>query len=166
MPPQLLLNDGSGRFTDVSEHAGPPWKVPRLARGLAAGDLDNDGRTDLVMVAENAPLALLCQSIRCQRTISSPSSSREQARTAMPSVPSGRDGLGPYAGGRAVRRRKLSFRERSPASFRPGTAEVVDRIEVTWPSGRRTYRALATNNGYRIVEGTIGCQPAPRALGE
>ena len=31
----------------------------RLDRGLAAGDLDNDGRIDLLLVALNAPLALL-----------------------------------------------------------------------------------------------------------
>ena len=28
MPPQLLLNDAKGRFTDVSVRAGPPWKLP------------------------------------------------------------------------------------------------------------------------------------------
>ena len=62
MPPQLLLNDGQGRFTDVSNQAGPAWQRPLLARGLASGDVDNDGRTDLVSVAENAPLALAAQS--------------------------------------------------------------------------------------------------------
>ena len=31
--------------------------MPRLGRGLAVGDLDNDGRLDLVIVAEGQPLA-------------------------------------------------------------------------------------------------------------
>ena len=31
--------------------------MPRIGRGLAAGDLDNDGRLDLVIVAQNSPLA-------------------------------------------------------------------------------------------------------------
>ena len=59
MPAQLLLGDAVGRLADVSDRAGAPWRVPRLAHGLAAGDLDNDGRVDLVLVGENAPLALL-----------------------------------------------------------------------------------------------------------
>ena len=59
MPAQLFLGDENGRFVDVSEQAGPPWKSPRLGRGLAAGDFDNDGRIDLLLVADNAPLTLL-----------------------------------------------------------------------------------------------------------
>ena len=34
----------------------------RLARGLAVGDIDNDGRTDVLIVSENDPLAVLRQS--------------------------------------------------------------------------------------------------------
>ncbi len=59
MSAQLFLGDSAGRLIDVSHRAGPPWRVPRLGRGLAAGDLDNDGRMDLLLVAENVPLALL-----------------------------------------------------------------------------------------------------------
>ena len=44
MPAQLLVGSEGGQLTDVSDRAGPPWQVPRVARGLAAGDLDNDGR--------------------------------------------------------------------------------------------------------------------------
>ena len=59
MPAQLFLGDATGRFIDVSDRAGSPWQVPRLGRGLAAGDLDNDGRIDLLLVAQDLPLALL-----------------------------------------------------------------------------------------------------------
>ena len=59
MPAQLFLGDGAGKLVDVSDRAGMPWRRPRLGRGLAVGDLDNDGRTDVVIVAQNAPLALL-----------------------------------------------------------------------------------------------------------
>src|SRR5205823_5334466 len=57
MPSQLMAGVGGGCLVDVSEAGGPPWKTLRVGRGLAAGDLDNDGRIDLLVVAQNAPLA-------------------------------------------------------------------------------------------------------------
>ena len=58
MPSQALSRDRpDGRLVDVSSQAGPPWEVLRVGRGLAAGDLDNDGRCDAVIVAQNEPLA-------------------------------------------------------------------------------------------------------------
>ena len=52
MPSRLYENRPDGRFLDVSNHAGPAWDVPRVGRGLAAGDLDNDGRVDAIVLAE------------------------------------------------------------------------------------------------------------------
>ena len=59
MPAQLFLGDGTGRLVEVSGRAGAPWAVERMARGLATGDLDNDGRVDIVLVSQNASLAVL-----------------------------------------------------------------------------------------------------------
>ncbi|HWE35828.1 MAG TPA: CRTAC1 family protein, partial [Isosphaeraceae bacterium] len=57
MPSQLLAGTPKGKLVDVTAGAGAAWQVPRLGRGLAAADLDNDGRVDLLVLAQNQPLA-------------------------------------------------------------------------------------------------------------
>jgi hypothetical protein len=59
MHPQLLHNDGSGRFDDVSPLAGPYFEALWLGRGTAGADYDNDGDIDLVVTHLHRPLALL-----------------------------------------------------------------------------------------------------------
>ncbi len=58
MPPQLLLNTGSG-FRDISEYAGPYFLDAWLGRGVAGGDFDNDGDTDIAVSHIDRPMALL-----------------------------------------------------------------------------------------------------------
>ena len=56
--PVLLRNLG-GRFADVSRKEGDYFQQTHLGRGVAIGDLDNDGRSDLVISHLNEPVALL-----------------------------------------------------------------------------------------------------------
>ncbi|MDP6547116.1 MAG: CRTAC1 family protein [Phycisphaerae bacterium] len=46
----LLLNTGAGKFVDVSERAGDGLAVKLSSRGVAFGDLDNDGDLDVVIL--------------------------------------------------------------------------------------------------------------------
>ncbi len=56
---QFLLNEGGGRFRDVSATAGGGLDLRRVGRGLAVGDLDDDGDPDLVVNnLDDAPTVL------------------------------------------------------------------------------------------------------------
>ena len=57
-PRVVSQNSGGGSFEDVSATSGPGATTPRLSRGAAFGDFDNDGDQDvLVMDAERAAVA-------------------------------------------------------------------------------------------------------------
>src|SRR6185312_16216987 len=53
--PVLLMNRGNGKFRPASEQIGSYYRIPHVGRGVAFGDLDNDGRTDLVISHINEP---------------------------------------------------------------------------------------------------------------
>lgn len=59
MSPQLLHNDGSGRFDDISGFAGEYFKQLWLGRSAAGADFDNDGDVDLSVTHAGGPFALL-----------------------------------------------------------------------------------------------------------
>ena len=58
-PKLLFLNQHNGKFSDVSTLAGPALRVPQVSRGLAVGDLFNDGSVEAVVEnLEGAPMVL------------------------------------------------------------------------------------------------------------
>jgi len=168
MPAQLLLGGAGGRLTDASATAGPAWRVPRVARGLAVGDLDNDGRVDLLLTAQDGPLAYFHN-----RTEGGHSATFRLEGTA-----SNRDGVGAVvtltAGGRRQVIPRLgggSFQSAADPRVRFGLGDQprVESVEVRWPSGRvDRHRDLPGDAGYLLREGEATPRPlpgfAPRAV--
>jgi enediyne biosynthesis protein E4 len=161
MPAQLLAGDGTGRLVDVSDRAGAVFQVARLGRGLAVGDLDNDGRLDAVAVDQNRPLVILHNRSRGGHWI----------RFTLGGTDSNRDGVGAlvtvHAGpGRwtAARLGGGSYQSASDprVHFGLGAVERIDRVEVAWPSGRvDRFTDLVADADYRLREQA----PAPVRLG-
>ncbi len=58
-PMLLARNMGAGKFVDVSREAGPALQEPWVGRGMAVGDLDNDGRLDAVISTNDGAAHLL-----------------------------------------------------------------------------------------------------------
>ena len=58
-PNTIFRNVGNGKFTDVSANAGPDFQLEAAHRGVAFGDLDNDGRVDMVVSVLDGPAKLL-----------------------------------------------------------------------------------------------------------
>jgi tetratricopeptide (TPR) repeat protein len=163
MPGQLFLGDGPGRLVDASGRAGAPWLAPRLGRGLAAGDIDNDGRLDLLIVAEQQPLAYLHNQGPAGHFVTFQLQGRNSGTN--------RDGVGARvtltAGGRrqvAVRIGGGSYLSASDGRlhFGLGQATRIDEAEVRWPSGHvDRYRQLGADSGYWLHEGKAQPRPLP-----
>jgi hypothetical protein len=57
-PMLLLRNTGTG-FVDVSADSGPVFHEAWVGRGMAVGDIDNDGRIDAVVATNGGPLHII-----------------------------------------------------------------------------------------------------------
>jgi hypothetical protein len=131
----LYRNSGDGRFEDVTANAGPGLQLRRSGRGVAFGDLDNDGKVDLVINNQNdAPSLLHNESESGHHWIS--------IRTV--GTRSNRDGIGArvmvaVGGRRQVQEVRSGGSYLSQSDLRVhfglGGASTIDLIEVRWPSG-------------------------------
>ena len=57
--PMLLLRNTGKEFVDVSAASGSVFSQPWLSRGMAIGDIDNDGRLDAVVTTNDGPIHIL-----------------------------------------------------------------------------------------------------------
>jgi enediyne biosynthesis protein E4 len=162
--PRLLYhNNGSGTFTDISASAGPGITAVNSSRGLAVGDLWNDGRISAVVSNMNAPPSLLVNDVRNSnhwiafRTIGSKSN---------------RDGIGARITVKAAAR-MLVDEVRSGSSyisnndirvhFGLGAAAKIDWVQIRWPSGLlERFENLPVDSFHTLKEGAgTAMKPGP-----
>jgi hypothetical protein len=162
-PPLLFHNEG-GQYRNVSAEAGPAFRKEFSARGLAVGDMDNDGRLD-VLVANNgmAPLLLHNESGRQNHWLG----------VKLQGKACNRDAVGArlrWSAGGVVRSRLKTGGGSYLSSHDPrlvlglGAATRVDWVEVEWPlpSGRtERFADLAVDRYVTLVEGTGDRLPTP-----
>jgi hypothetical protein len=159
MPVQLFLGNARGKLNDVTTRSGAMFEVLRMGRALACGDLDNDGRTDAVVISQNDPLAYFHNqtdgghflTLGLEGTISN-----RDAVGAVVSVHCGsRVQVAPRLGGGSYQSAgdpRLHFGLRE--------CESAGHVEIRWPSGRvDRYDNLPADAGYRLREGDASARP-------
>ncbi len=134
----LMRNNGKGVFVDVAAKSGAYFREKHVGRGAAAGDFDNDGDLDLLVVNLNASPKLLRND--------SPKTNRWL--TVDCKLPGGKsDAVGARVTvktGSLVQIRDLIpvtgyLSQSDPrAHFGLGKAKAADSVEIRWPDGRKT----------------------------
>jgi hypothetical protein len=161
----LFWNATQRRFAEVGRSAGPAFAAEKVGRGLAAGDIDNDGDLDLLVTnnGENADLlrndggnranSLL---IRLRGTGGNTEAVGARIRLTSGSRTQIRD---IKAGSSYLSQNDLR------AHFGLGAAERADGIEVVWPSGKTETIGATTANEIITIEegrGVVARQPFVR----
>jgi hypothetical protein len=167
-PKLLFMNQRDGQFKDVSRVAGEALQIPQVSRGVAAGDLFNDGRIDLVIEnLEGQPMILRPEGLSHNHWISLELEGTKSNRLALNAQV--RVIAGPLTQTDEVRSGG-SYMSQSDLRLHFGLGNHVqaDRIEIVWPSGEKeTLTNLAADRFYCIEEGAgpVACsQIRPASL--
>jgi enediyne biosynthesis protein E4 len=150
----LYLNQGDGRFIDVSDQAGPALRDVQVSRGLASGDLDGDGALDFVIVNNEGGAQIAFNR--------SPSLGRF-VTLWLEGGAANRSAIGARAvaqiGERRIQRQVMGAQSYLSISdfrlhFGLGTADQIDALEIHWPGGEvQQIGPLAHGQHYYIRQG-------------
>jgi hypothetical protein len=162
-PRILYHNNGDGRFTDISATSGPGINNAISSRGLAIGDLWNDGRISAVVSNMNAPASLLVNQVH---------TANHWVAFRTVGTKSNRDGIGARIRMKAGPHTFID-EVRSGSSFISnndmrvhfglGSATRIDWVEVRWPSGLlEKFEGLSVDSIHTLKEG-LGSPVNPTA---
>jgi hypothetical protein len=159
-PGLLQLNQGDGTFCDASTQAGPALTQRRVSRGLAVGDLFNDGQLDVVVEdIDGAPVILRNHGIPGHHWVSFELAGSKSNRFALGAR------IKLTAGGMtqtADVRSGGSYLSQSDlrVHFGLAVATKIDSVEIRWPSGATdVLHDLPADKFYSVLEGR-GVVPA------
>jgi len=153
LPDAVLRNNGNFSFTDVSATAGPALLSSRLHRGAAFGSFNNDGKIDVVVTTINDKPQLL---------MNSTSGGNHWIILKLVGTKDNRDGLGTKV--KIVTAEGVQYNHATTAvgyssssdkriHFGLGNAAVIDKIEVSWPTGvKQTLTNVKADQMLTVVE--------------
>ena len=153
--PVLLRNVGGGKFKVATRQGGPYFEKEHLGRGVALGDLDNDGRIDAIVSHVNEPASVLrnVADVGADHWLGVELAGKDHADIVGAKVVlecGGRTqtrfakGGGSYAS--SPDRRLV---------FGLGTADRIDRLSVVWPDRtKQEWKDLPVDRYHRLTQGT------------
>ncbi|HJW99055.1 MAG TPA: CRTAC1 family protein [Terriglobales bacterium] len=151
--PHLFRNRGDGKFTEVVDQLGADFARPRVARGAAYADIDNDGDLDLVVTTNGGAAQLFRNDATKNHSL----------RVKLQGTKSNRDGIGTIvrvrAGGNSqwlMMRSGSSYLSQSELllTFGLGTSTKAEGVEIEWPSGLRdSLSNVAADQSITVIEG-------------
>ncbi|MBI4462292.1 MAG: CRTAC1 family protein [Acidobacteria bacterium] len=152
--PKLLFENVGGQLREVSRRHGPSLREPRVSRGAAFGDYDNDGDVDVVVQNLGGRPSLLRndggnRNHWLSLVLEGTASPRDAIGTSVRIQVGGRILARVVAGGGSY----LSSSDRR-MHVGLGNNQQADRIEVRWPSGTlEVFEKVAAGKVYRVREG-------------
>ncbi len=147
----MFENSGKG-FREVASEHGTPLKKFYSGRGLAVGDFDNDGDSDLLLIdVGEAPVLLRNDGGNRNHWLG----------ISLIGTTSNRDGIGAKvtvtAGGRRRTKQRLGGTSYCSASdprllFGLGGSALIGEVEVRWPSGQISTLKNINANRYLTIK--------------
>jgi hypothetical protein len=134
-PPHMFRNLGAGKFQEVTRQLGPAFATPRVARGAAYADFDNDGDLDVLVTTNAGPAKLFRND----------GGTNHSLRVRLVGTKSNRDGIGAVVKATSngetqtlMMRSGSSYLSASELvlTFGLGQRTTVDHFEIKWPSGQ------------------------------
>jgi tetratricopeptide (TPR) repeat protein len=167
LSPLLFRGRGQGRFVVIGPESSSSYLARGVVgRGVACGDLDNDGRLDLVVVHRDAPAVVL----------SNQTTSGHWLGLCLRGSSSGKTPVGARVACKAGQRESVRWLTSGTGYlsahdprlwFGLGEQDRVDRLEVRWPSGRvQSWKDLAADRVIEVEEGRNEIREAVRKVEE
>jgi hypothetical protein len=134
--PHLFHNQGKGKFIEATQSVGPDLGQPRVGRGAAVADIDNDGDLDLLLTTNAGPAVLFRNE---------GGSGNRSLRIKLVGTRSNRNGIGTMVVLRANGERQMEMMRSGSGylssselilTFGLGKAAQADELELRWPSGQ------------------------------